>query len=68
MVSGIFPDLPQTCHCVLSRPPTLAVTASPPKNREGLTWEEWSNAARLTTEEGKRAWSRGEDPTEYRTT
>jgi hypothetical protein len=78
MVSGLFPDLPRTCHCVLSRP--LAITASPePKrspgvNREGLTWDEWARAAGLERPPMEiilpfpeyEAWQRGEDPTEYK--
>lgn len=40
-------------------------------NREGLTFEEWINAARkgdLSAEEKKKflpAWKKGEDPTEH---
>lgn len=36
------------------------------RNREGLTWEEWKNAANIHTSAGKRAWERGEDPSDWR--
>jgi hypothetical protein len=42
-----------------------------PVNKEGLTFYEWYNAATRWDEDAvsyrraKRAWERGEDPTEY---
>ena len=37
------------------------------KNKEGLTWAEWSAAAGLPpTAEAAFAWRAGEDPTEWR--
>ncbi|MFM1755420.1 MAG: hypothetical protein RL621_324 [Bacteroidota bacterium] len=35
-------------------------------NSEGLTWEEWSNAANASSEAAHKAWFVGEDPTEWK--
>ncbi len=42
------------------------MNAQYPRNREGLTWPEWRNAAHVATYVAFEAWLRGEDPTEWR--